>query len=387
MTYSNRGSLRFIGFLILAALSNAASPQEKAADTWLSDTKMATVKSVDISVPLKAGSLTNFALRDANGDGADMAAQYDSPDGKILGTIFIYAPTRPDASLTFLATDESIRRRLGATAQKIEDAFVPVAGVENAARRVIYTGIADSKLSGDPDGRIYSAAAFIGAGTWMIKVRVSGPISRSNEIAKNLDSLVDGLKLGNEARALPQSPIAIADCPVSPDRPAVTITHPPAADALGLAFALDPIVQDEEGAIANPLTPRITAMCRESIEVRDNIALQIFQVTAASSPGRYHPKRVMLYGDAGYMLLAFEDMKFPGQYYVSRHSIGQSFLFGRLTALPSEAEFRSLLFNPEKQPAVIAVTTDYLKKSTNMTVNCNLTVEGCAEDEKSADKP
>ena len=369
-----------VGLVMLTALPEAARAQEKTPATWVSNAGMATAKSSDISIPLTAGTLTNYALKDAKGDGADMAAQYETPDGKILGTIFIYAPTRPDAGLTFLATDESIRRRFGSTVQKIEDSLVPLAGVANAGRRVVYTGNADSKLRGDPDGRIYGTAAFVRAGPWMIKVRVSGPISRSTEIGQDLDALLAGLKLGKLARPLPQSPIVTTDCAPTPDRPTIKITHPASADALGLGIALDPVVQDEEGAVANPLTAEIKAVCREGIEVRDNIALQTFRVTSPSS-GRFQPSRVMLYGDAGIMLLAFEDLKFPGQYYVSRHAIGRTFIFGRLSALPSEAELKALLFNPEKQPAVIAVTQDYLKKAATMTVNCTLTAEGCAKED------
>ena len=345
---------------------------------------MATAKSSGISVPLKAGSLTNFALRDANGDGADVAAQYDTPDGKILGTIFLYAPTYPDPGLTFLATDESIRRRFGSTAQKIEDELVPVSGVPNAGRKVVYTGIADRKLSGDPDGRIYSAAAFVRAGPWMVKVRVSGPISRSAEIGQNLDSLLSGLQLGDKVRPLPQARIEVSECTATAERPQIRILHPQSGEALGLMIALDPVVQDEKGvATSNPIASQIGGLCREAVEVRDDIALQTFRVTSAS-PGQFQPRRVMLYGDAGIMLLAFEHSENPGQYFLSRHSIGRSFLFGRTTAMPSEAELKSLLFNPDKQPAVISMTTSHPARATTITVNCSLTSEGCEKEATSS---
>lgn len=365
-----------ISLMIFAAPVAAQAP-EKAAPTWLSSNGMATAKASGISIPLKAGSLTNFALRDAKGDGADVAAQFETPDGKILGTIFLYAPTHPDPALTFLATDESILRRFGASAQKVEDRFVAVAGVDAGARRAIYTGIADAKLSGDPNGRIYSGAAFIRAGEWMMKIRVSGPISRSDEINRNLDALLAGLAFDKKRLPIPQTRIVPTECAASPDRPSIKIEKAPMADGLGLTIMLDPDVVDENGtAIASPIAIPIDGLCREPIELRDNIALQPFQVRS-SYDGRFIPRRLILYGDAGVMLFAFEDTKQPGRYFISRHGIGRTFIFGQTSGLPNTAELNALLFRPDDQPAVIKVTRTHLTDKTDIAVNCTLTAEGC----------
>lgn len=337
----------------------------------------AKAKASRISVPLKAGTLTNFALRDANGDGADVAAQYETQDGKILGTIFLYAPSNPDPALTFLATDEAIMRRFGAAAKRVEDELVPVGGIENGGRRTIYTGITDAKLSGDPDGRIYSAAAFIRAGEWIMKLRVSGPISRSAEIGRNLDSLISGLRFDPKRLPIPQTRIVATECAASADRPAIKIQNAAMSDALALTVMLDPDVVDEQStAMANPLAASIDGLCREPVELEDTIALQPYQVQS-NHDGRFVPRRLMLYGDAGMMLFAYADTKYPGQYYIVRHSIGRTHIFGRTSALPSKAELKALLFNPDKQPAVIKVIRSHANDKTDITVNCSLTAEGC----------
>lgn len=363
---------------VLTVPATAQTPQ-KVPPSWQSGSNAATAKASGISIPLKAGTLTNFALRDAKNDGADVAAQFESPDGKILGTIFIYAPTRPDPALTFLATDEAIMRRFGTTAQRVEDALVPAAGVEAGARRVIYTGIADSKLSGDPNGRIYSGAALIRAGEWMMKIRVSGPISRSTEIGRNLDLLVAGLSFDKNRMPFPQTRIVPTDCAALADRPSITIDHPAMADALALNIMLDPDVVDEKSvAIVNPLMPSIDGLCREEVEIKDNIALQLFRVTSRPE-GRFVLRRTLLYGDAGVMLLAFEDTRHPGRFFLSRHDIGHTYIFGRTNALPNNAELRALLFNPADQPSIVSVTRDHLTDETNVVINCSLTIEGCAK--------
>lgn len=361
---------------LLAAPAVGQSP-EKVAATWLFSDRSATAKASGISVPLKAGSLANFALRDASGDGADVAAQFESPDGKILGTIFIYAPTWPDPAVAFLATEESILRRFGAGAQRVEDRLVPVAGIDDGARRAVYTGIADAKLSGDTNGRIYSGAAFIRAGEWMIKIRVSGPISRSDEIARNLDALLAGMTFDKKRMPIRQTRIVPTDCAASPDRPSIKIENAPMADSLGLTIMLDPDVVDEKGtAMANSIAIPIDGLCREPVEVRDNVALQSFQVRS-SHDGRFVPRRLVLYGDAGVMLFAYEDTKQPGRYFIARHSIGRTFIFGRTSGLPNKAELTALLARPDDQPAVIKVSRNHLNDKPDISINCSLTAEGC----------
>jgi hypothetical protein len=365
--------------LVIGALSGPANAQNTIPATWRVTPTHAIAVPSSIEIPIKAGTLSQFALRDPKGDGADVSAQYESPDGKILGTIFLYAPTRPDAGLTFLATDETILRRFGPTAKRVHDELVPVDGIASAGRRVVYTGKTDPKLSGDPDGRIYSTAAFIRAGEWIMKVRVSGPISRSDEIEKDLNSLVAGLKFDPKRKPFAQSPITVTECSPEADRPTISLTKLPVGEAIGFSTVLDPDVQDEAGnAIANPITPDIAAMCREGVEIVDGIATQSFRVTSPSN-GPLKPRRVMLHGDAGMMLIAYEDMNHPEQYILSRHAIGRSFVFARTSALPSNAELKSLLYSPERQPAVIAITRDHLTGKTNINVDCNLVTEGCKD--------
>jgi hypothetical protein len=77
------------------------------------------------------------------------------------------------------------------------------------------------------------------------------------------------------------------------------------------------------------------------------------------------------------MLFAFEDTKQPGRYFIARHGVGRTFIFGQTSALPNKAELNALLFRPDEQPAVIRVTRTHLTDETDITINCNMTAEGC----------
>lgn len=370
----------FLGWALLASIHVVGIAQDNVPASWQVGPTHATAKPSSIGVPLKAATLTNYALTDRNDDATDVAAQYESPDGKIRGTIFLYAPTRPDPALAFIATDDAIMRRFGPTARKVSDEIVAVGGVASAGRRAVYTGITDPKLSGDPDGRIYSAAAFVRAGEWLMKLRVSGPLSRSAEIDRAMDALLVGLVFEKTRLPLRQTVITTSECAATAERPSVTLQPMPLGEAVMVNMMLDPDIVDKDGnAIDNPIMPAISAMCRQTIEVKDDIALQIFKVTVAGD-GPYAPRLVMLYGDAGIMLLAFESKHHPGEYYFSRHGIGRTFLFGRATGLPSRAELVAVLRNPEPQPAVITVKRMPLGDKNDVSIDCSKVDGTCGDD-------
>ena len=105
----------------------------------------ATANKAGIIVPLAPGTMHKTALKQWNDDGIDLYAHYESADAAIAGTIFVYAPTLPDIGLTFLATDDTIRRRFGASTHVAKDELVAIAGVKGAGRKVIYEGVDEGR--------------------------------------------------------------------------------------------------------------------------------------------------------------------------------------------------------------------------------------------------
>lgn len=373
-----------LGIMLATAPSVASAAPEPPTAMWTATDGGMAARTSGIVIPTKAGTLTNSGTRDMGNAGQDLIAQYLSADGKILGTIFLYAPSRPDPSLTFLATNETILRRLGPDAKRVDDQLVTVAGVANAGRRLVYSGSADAKLSGDPDGRLSSTATLLRAGDWVMKIRVSGPMSRADEIARNLDALTAGIRFPQDVAPLTQRSIALTECPSSMgrpssmERPSIKIVHPPTSEIRALALALNTEADGSDGTIDRAETSTITAACREQVKMVNDIALQSYRVTGTAG-GPYQPRQFLLYGDAGIMIVAFEDMAHPGHYYVARHSIGRTLILGRTSGLPSMAELESVLFSPDKQPMIAGMTRNHLAKKVAIDINCNLIAEGCTK--------
>lgn len=365
---------------LCASVASAAPTIDKA---WTSDGRTATAKAVEIGLPLQAGTFEGRALRDLGTAGADLIAQYETHDTKVIGTIFLYAASRPDIGLTFLATDQTIRARLRPDVTVVEDQLIPINGVANAGRRVVYEGKADAKLTGDFDGRVYSTATLFRAADWIVVVRATGPVSRSTEISQGLDALVAGIVLGKKVRPFPTAKIAVEACAPSPARSDVDVTSPPMSEAIEAMLALNSMADDAGSVMANPLLGRIDRVCLERSERMGQGPLLTYRVLNPSD-GTLNPRLVMLHGDAGTMLLALESKKHPGEYFIARHAIGTTYIIGRTPSLPSTTQLQAILGHPDNQPAVVVMKNDYLSdpKSQQININCSLTAEGCDKGKK-----
>lgn len=370
--------------LLVASVAGLASPSQSQKLTnvadpspWVESGKVATAVKSGIAVPLSAGTLQKSDLRQYDADGADLYAQYLTPDRRVFGTIFLYAPTLADTGLTFLATDEVIRRRWGSATRIATDELVPIAGVKAAGRRVVYEGANDGKK------QLVSTAVFVRAGSWIVVGRVTGPAERADEIKKDVDALVAGISFPKGSEPLPANVIKIEPCQ-APDRTVnANIAKPTAAEAGEIGLIAGPgaqAVNDKGHSVINPLRAMPDRLCRESIELWGTVALQIFRpVGTVDRP--FPPRLYALYGDAGIMLEVSEDRDHPGSFYVLRHGVGRMYAFGKLDRLPSITQMRALIRHPENQPAIAMYASSFVDPSgnDNLTIYCSLTVEGCAE--------
>ena len=156
------------------------------------------------------------------------------------------------------------------------------------------------------------------------------------------------------------------------------------AEALEAWLILDSEA-DETGSVnANPLLGNIERVCLERSEMIGESPLLTYRVIHTANKGVLTPQMVMLYGDAGTMLLALESEKHPGQYFVSRHAIGTVYVVGRTPSLPSDQQLKSILYHPEDQPTVVVMKRDFLSTPARqeISINCNLTQEGCDKPKK-----
>lgn len=211
--------------LLLAAglaLASPASAQSLRIDesAWSApgDEAPRPIKA-DISVPRAFGPLTLRQLLPARPGGWDNVAQYGSDDRALVATIYIYRPVIADAGFAAIMTTEAIFAGFGREIEGGPRTLAPAGGVAQAAHRQVY--LAGLKRGNGPALTLATGFAVLKAGQWLVKVRVTGPAQRRDEIERALDGLLGELRFGADAVVKPAYPDTVTECPDSgSERPA-----------------------------------------------------------------------------------------------------------------------------------------------------------------------
>jgi hypothetical protein len=360
--------------LILGAVSAAAAaaPKQKAPPppAWTDRAPdPAVVNGAGIGVPRQAGSLKMIEVRDLGTEGLDDVAQYASADQAISGTIFIYFPALPDTGLTFLATDETIRRRFGPETKIADDRLVTVAGVPKAGRRIVYSGASDGLRS--------TAALFIRAGGWILVLRVSGPASRAAEISEDLDAVAAGLTFAKDP-PLPAHVIQTESCPDAGGAEA-RVTKPSGSEAMEFALLVaGGQLRDERHEALPDLLERVPdRLCLARSGSRGEGIVLTYR-TVGKASGLFAPRVFDLVGDAGTIVEFTATSKAPERLVALRHAIGETTIYGIFLGEPNLAQIDRLIEHDTAFPAFAQVE---LKPSGNSDVHlaCKQFAEGCPQ--------
>lgn len=356
-------------FLAVAAATPATTerPIAKTQAAWFESRGAATAIGPSIDVPKWAGSMSRLEVRDLGSDGVDLVAQYASADEQIFGTIFIYKPTLPHSGLTFLATDEAIRRRLDA--KIIDDQPIAIGGVATAGRRVIYSS-SDVRLGS-------SGLIIVRASGWMLKLRVSGPADRGAEIAANLDALAAGLRFGKGSEPLPTHMIHSEPCKSSLPAANAALVKPHGTVAIAQTLMAVPAFVDENGRAVADFTVRVPdRLCLAESTWDGKIPLLTFRTVKSASDGMFEPKIFQLYGDAGQMIEVTRSTNGTGELYALRHGIGRLIIYGGFATEPSVDQL-TLIRRSSRELPVIAVIHAYGGGNTKTDLFCDAFAEGC----------
>lgn len=201
--------MRFAFFPIMALLAASAARAAMPVDAWQVDGEQAKVAAAGIAVPMAASTLSlSKSGQIDNGDdqsGLDNYAQYLSEDGAIQATAYIYLPGYADAALADYMTDKAIADHFGPMTRRLAHEVTAAGGHKDTAIRAVYAGA---------DGTLTTAAAFVRAGNWMIKLRITGPSERAGEVTAGLDALLAGLQFDDMAKPSLASAKAIPACPI-----------------------------------------------------------------------------------------------------------------------------------------------------------------------------
>lgn len=314
--------------MVLTAPALAATGTEKEAWTVTSDALRA--ESAGISLPQTVSTLSLSKSGEAShgGKGIDNYAQYLSEDGAIQATFYVYMPSHADASLAAHMTDRAIMERFGSRTHRTAYAAVPVAGIAQGAIRAVYDDAAEGALT--------TAAGFVHAGRWMVKLRITGPTERRAEILAGLDGMLGALRFDQQTHVQATVPAKFAACP-SHDGSDARLTRTNASWAV---------------AVPLPAEGRV-AMCIRGLVQTDDGKFEILQQRGVTGGSVIVPV-----DDSG-TLLAFDPAASGKGYQMSMHSVGQTDLYGVYDRVPTERQIAAILDGSDPQTVQAQRTADY----------------------------
>ncbi|MGC4251007.1 MAG: hypothetical protein QM605_05910 [Sphingobium sp.] len=272
----------------------------------------------------KSGEMSN------GGKGIDNYAQYLSEDGAVQATLYVYLPSYADAALAAYMTDKAVMERFGAKTRRTGYASVAAGGRPGTAIRAVYDDAADGALT--------TAAAFVHAGRWIVKMRVTGPAERRKEVIASLDGMIANLAFDDPKTLHAAAPAHIAACPAAEGADARLTSTTPAGT--------------EKGDIALPRDGQGNLCLRGAIETADG-RYEMLQQAGVEGGAIIVPM-----DDTG-SLLAFDPARDGTGYQLSIHSLGQTDLYGVYDRIPSARQIAAILDGKDPQTAQAETTAAY----------------------------
>lgn len=363
--------LAIVALLAIAepAQATIGAKNELIGKGWQRTDEGAYAPVAGIGIGANAGDLE---LTQIKGDDLDLIAQYRAEDREIIATIFIYRPTLPNSGLAFLATNRVITSADKGLATLIGDRLVQVNGEPGRARRVTYHGYLKQGL--------HSVAIFVEAGPWMVKIRASGPPTRSGEIEQVADAMLAGMRFDLGREPVPITRVAVSDCDEQLPQMSAQQQLPSIGEVGALGPLVDGVVVDEEGhSVGNELGRVPKELCLYEDTVIDDIPMQIYLNPNPSENNIFNPRAFVLYGDAGLILEIGHLPSNPDQFYAVRNRIGEATIHGMFDQMLSLNQMENLAANADTVLASARSTSDGRKSGT--TIYCKYTSEGCSDND------
>ncbi|WP_311267527.1 hypothetical protein [Sphingobium sp. WCS2017Hpa-17] len=322
-------------FLSATALCLAVPSLAQAADgeAWTPTQDAIRADAAGISLPQTVAGLSLAKSGEASNGGraVDNYAQYLSEDGAVQATLYVYLPTYADASLAAYMTDKAVMERFGAKTRRTAYASAPAAGRADSAIRAVYDDAADGALT--------TAAGFIHAGRWIVKIRITGPTERRAEVLKGLDGMLAGLTVDDPASLHATAPASFAACPAAPT-----------ADA-----RLTPAKPAEQAVPQDVLIPRDG---KDALCIRGTVTTAEGSYDMLQQVGRSDGAIIVPVDDSG-TVLAFDPATDAPGYKLSIHMVGQTDLYGLYDRVPNPHQIAAILDGKDPQTAQAAAVATY----------------------------
>ncbi|WP_323810117.1 hypothetical protein [Sphingobium baderi] len=319
---------------VLLALSAPASARAAdAVEAWTPTQTALRANAAGIALPQTVAGLSLAKSGEASngGKGIDNYAQYLSEDGTIQATLYVYLPSYADAALAAYMTDKAVMERFGAKTRRTSYASVAAGGHPGTAIRAVYDDAADGALA--------TAAAFVHAGRWVVKMRVTGPAERRKDVLAGLDGMIASLAFDDPETLHAAAPAKINPCP-APDSRDARLTDAAPAGAEG------------SGIIAIPRDGQGSLCLRGTIETAEG-RYEMLQQAGVEGGAIIVPT-----DDMG-GLIAFDPAADGTGYRLSMHALGRTDLYGVYDRVPSTRQIAAIIDGKDPQTAQAQATTAY----------------------------
>jgi hypothetical protein len=302
-------------------------------DLWTRSGDRINFTLADVSFPTEAGAtrLERAAEASQEGQGLDNVLIYATPDRAVFVTVYIYAPALPDAALTAFMTDHVVGSLSGPEFRRLRSGVVAAGGHEGVAIRFDYTGARQERLA--------SSAAFMRVGRWIVKLRVSGPLTRDAEVRSAMDALLRGVRFSGELQPAPAVPIAAADCPSRSARAARMLPANDAEDAAEAIMAAAGV--DLPG---RSVEAPARGWCRSTGYRLPNAAAST-PILRDLAPEGNNGRRVLLalLSDSGAILEVVERRaETRVRYVLLHHQVGRTLVLGAYDSPPTDGQIRAI---------------------------------------------
>jgi hypothetical protein len=369
-----------LGVFVAAALALIAQPKPPAAtpapqqppeaptSLWRPADDHITFTTANIDVPRAPGAVhfTRSFEFSHPGEGLDTGLQFQSADGQVFATVYVYFPGLPHAALTAFTTDWIIHLQ-SPNVEPAAQQSVAAGGRGGVAIRADYLHYR---------GNLASSAAFIKLDRWIVKLRVSGPETRRAEVDATMTALLAGLRFNGPLQPRPAAPFDLVDCADPPTVPAHLL---PESQSQVMEDGITAVMDgggeeavNREGRHVAPLPARVgQRWCRPvTIRIGESSRRILRPAAASASEGGFGGRTVLLapVNDAGTI---FEQVEFSNHHYVLYyHTIGRTAVLGSYDGPLADAQLADIMTGADNDGGRVRAAAQHLTNgNTDFTIN------------------
>lgn len=342
--------------------AQAQPPQRPdGAEYWTPSDERMTFTAARISFPRRVGAVSlnrSIAFGQRN-VGLDNGLIYASDDEALLATAYVYLPGLAHEGLTAVASEHFMRIQSGAGFRPLGSRIVAAAGRERVAIRADYAGFRDENEA--------SSSAFLRAGHWIVKLRISGPESRRADVERTMAALLAEIRFEGDVVPRAAEPIALVDCPPAAAAPAAALLAPTSAEAME-----DAIMAAAAGLRDNGRGRFAPRWCVSSFRQVGRYALPTLRVlpSAPAEDSRRSVAVAILNDASGALEVVERRFRNRSRYILLHHSTGQTLVLGSYDAPPGDAQINALLDGTDSAGGRARATIGYRSNGdSNVTVH------------------